>query len=101
MTDQFERLQQLMSGYFHQDWDIEGETDDAVVSAFRRTSTPEQVSATVGELDRLIQLCLIGQVEAEKILASLGCEYYYQADSLTGLEWLERVRSLLTDCQST
>ncbi|MBB3313473.1 hypothetical protein FHT78_005265 [Rhizobium sp. BK196] len=95
MTVRFEKLEQLMGGYFHQDWDTEGASDAEVISAFRRAEPVNQIEATIVEIDHLLWLFTRNPLKIEEHLAALGCEYYYQAHGLNGQEWLQRVRSLL------
>jgi hypothetical protein len=95
MTENFVHLEILLGGYFHQDWDVEGATDADVILAFRQAEAADQIEATIFEVNQVLQLCAGEPLKADEILAGLGCEYYYQADDLTGISWLERVRSLL------
>ena len=95
MTEKYKQLEQLIGGYFHQDWDIEGENDAEVVTAYLRAITPEKVIATIGEIDLLLEECRAVEGEPENSLRKLGCEYCYQADNLTGSEWLRHIRALL------
>ncbi|WP_147290474.1 contact-dependent growth inhibition system immunity protein [Pannonibacter phragmitetus] len=95
MTERFATLEQLLGGYFHQDWDIAGETDIDVILAFRQEESAGLVNDLMSEIDLLLQLNASDPSKIDDILASLGCEYYYQSAGLTGFSWLERVRSLL------
>lgn len=95
MTQSFVNLERLLAGYFHQDWDIEGETDADVILAFRQSEPADQIEATIFDANQVLQLCAGEPFKVDELLASLGCEYYYQADGLTGISWLERIRSLL------
>lgn len=95
MTENFANLGLLLGGYFHQDWDLEGTTDADVILAFRRVGSADQVEATVLDVDQAIQFCVAYPLKADETLARLGCEYYYQADGLTGAAWLQRLRTLL------
>lgn len=84
-----------MSGYFNQDWDITGPTDAEAILAFRRTEPSAQVEATILEVDQVLLSSGGDSSAVDELLTSLGCEYFYRADGLTGISWLERVRSLL------
>lgn len=95
MTERFKNLEQLLGGYFHQDWDMEGATDAEVIVAFRRAASVDQIEATIAEVDHILRRFSRDPLKIEELLAALGCEYYYQADGLTGQEWLQRVHSLL------
>lgn len=97
MSTSYKNLEQLMGGYFNQDWPIEGETDDAIIKLFLHDSSPERISGAINELDHLIAVSTDDDVELGKLLRNLGCDYYYPAFGLTGLEWLVRIRALLTE----
>lgn len=95
MNERFGQLKQLIGGYFHQDWDIEGGTDNEVVWAYKRAITPEQLVKTINELDELIKDCSNPSNDPDQLLNGLGCEYCYQSDGLTALKWIRRIRRLL------
>ena len=95
MTENFANFERLLGGYFHQDWDTAGATDADVILAFRRAEPTGQVAATAFEIGQVLQLYPGDPSKLDELLSRLGCEYYYQADGLTGIAWLERVRALL------
>ena len=95
MTERFKNLEQLLGGYFHQDWDMEGATDADVIVAFRRAASVDQIEATIAEVDHILRRFSGDSLKIEELLAALGCEYCYQADGPSGQEWLQRVHSLL------
>lgn len=95
MTYQYENLRQFFGGYFHEDWNVESNTDADVVALFVHDSSKETLDVVISELDELIRQCTRGKENAETILPELWCYYYYQADGLNGLEWLQSIRSLL------
>ncbi|MEW9524416.1 hypothetical protein MRBLRH8O_002238 [Agrobacterium radiobacter] len=55
MTKRSEKFEQLLGGYFHQDWDIEGEKDSDVIVAFRQAVPAVEIEATIAEVDRMLQ----------------------------------------------
>jgi hypothetical protein len=50
----FPELGSFMSGWFHQDFDIHGDTLEAVVAAFRAESGAELVAALVADIDAFL-----------------------------------------------
>ncbi|WP_160007344.1 contact-dependent growth inhibition system immunity protein [Rhizobium sp. 18055] len=97
MAKNFENLEHLLGGYFHQDWDVEGANDAEVISAFQRTEPVKRIEVTIAEIDHILQLFTGDASKIEELLTAWGCEYYYQTDGLSGQEWLQRVRSLLME----
>jgi len=55
VENSYPHLAELIGGWFHQDFDIEGETIEEIIGAFNRSSTPQQrlaVSADITEFLR-------------------------------------------------
>ncbi|GEM76667.1 contact-dependent growth inhibition system immunity protein [Vibrio sagamiensis] len=90
----FKCIRYFISGYFHQDWYIYGSTDKEIIKYFIQKESLVQVNTLVSELENLSALDIDNNL-AEKILIESGCGYYYQADSLSALEWLLNIKYLL------
>lgn len=88
-------MKQLFGGYFHQGWDIEGDTDADVVAAFASKLSQDQIKATIDELDDLMRRFPDNGLAIERSLKELRSEYYYQADGLSAMDWLSRIKHLL------
>ena len=95
MIMHFEQLQQLIGGYFHQDWDIEGQSDEEVVFAFVRDNTSETARHVIAEIDDI--LYGISGLDLDELLNYLGCEYSYQTDGKSAAQWLKRLRNVLAN----
>ncbi|WP_262420100.1 contact-dependent growth inhibition system immunity protein [Paraburkholderia sp. 31.1] len=48
----YENLYQLIGGRFHEDFDLFGNTIEELVLSFTCECTPEEINATVAEIDR-------------------------------------------------
>ncbi|HEY2024821.1 contact-dependent growth inhibition system immunity protein [Paraburkholderia sp.] len=48
----YENLYQLICGRFHEDFDLFGNTIEELVSSFTCECTPEEINATVAEIDQ-------------------------------------------------
>lgn len=92
---QFGHTQQLISGYFHQDWDIDGSTDEAVIAFFISNETCQHVYDVIADLEDFVAQCDAEKVSADSFLQENGCAYHYQADGLSGIAWLKRILSFL------
>jgi len=95
MNRVYPNLEQFLSGYFHQDWDIEGGNDSEVVSAYKSNESVENIQSVVMDLGKAIRICEQRDMNADQILQQLGCEYFYKNDGLSGLDWMRRVKALL------
>lgn len=85
-----ELVQLLLSGYFHQDWDLEAGDDLGVVRNFIEG---EGIIDLQPVLDAFDQVLLGDEAEASRFLTENRCEYYFAADGLTAKEWLKLLRS--------
>src|SRR3546814_15486393 len=82
MSD-FPALENFLSAYFHQDWRVEHDAPDAVVSSFLDGEDAEQVAAVRAELARLSAQDL-GDEALGNRMRVLGCEY---DPTLAGGSW--------------
>jgi CdiI immunity protein len=90
-------LYQLFAGYFHEDWQEEFETPDAVVRGFAGDAPASAVRAAISELDRLLGAGLDEPGLARLLADGLDCDYIPQSDGLTASAWLSRVQRILSD----
>lgn len=93
MSD-YPALENFLAAYFHQDWQAEHATPDAVVAYFRGSESPQQVAATGEEL-----AVLLASDEDDAALGrtarALGCEYDPTRDGGTWRGWLQGVQAAL------
>ena len=83
---------QLLSGYFHQDWDMEHRDADEVLAAAIAHAPADRLRAGVDELTELLGRGL-SEPELEKLLHSvLHLDYVPTADGLSYAQWLQQVR---------
>lgn len=87
-------LENFLSAYFHQDWQAEHDTPEAVVAYFTASESGEQVDAVRTQLGALLarnddEATLAGAVRG------LGSEYDYSADGTTCRAWLLDVMRIL------
>lgn len=47
-------LHDLMSSYFHQDYDLMGDSDNEILIAFVQTHSPEVIRQAVAEIDHVL-----------------------------------------------
>jgi hypothetical protein len=85
-------LTYLVKGYFHQDWDVEGESADAIVDKVIDQEVESVVADIKADLDSLAAESL-SEEALEQRLVDLGLDYYApDAEGLTYQQWLQRVR---------
>jgi len=81
----FESLAGFLSGYLHQDWDLDYTGAEEAVREFASTSTEDSVLKALGELTVLLASDR-SEYELEQYLKDASC-YYRPIDS-TIREWL-------------
>jgi hypothetical protein len=96
MTTDWHRhpLRLLMSGYFDEDWDLNGETAMEVLRSFREDEPEPVVQHAYDQVVELLSRNL-EEPELEAELERLGLGYYPPGDGLTHREWLEQVAEVL------
>ncbi|XWN32958.1 MAG: contact-dependent growth inhibition system immunity protein [Devosia sp.] len=92
----YELRYNFIGGYFHQDWTLNADTYVEVVEDFIADHDLEFIDVVVGQLREYIAEIELNSPSDEEIQEFLKCEYYFQADGLTGRRWLEDVLKILT-----
>ena len=55
-SSDYPELEALMSGWFHQDFDIEGDTVEAIIGAFNKSSTVKDRQLLVSDIRSFLQI---------------------------------------------
>lgn len=97
MKDHYDQLRQFFGSYFHQDWDIEGDTWEAIIKAYQGANDPRQQRFVSAQIDSLIKDFESGYVDSDTFLSDFYCEYNPAADGLSILEWLTKINATLKD----
>jgi hypothetical protein len=96
-NQKYEKLMQLLEGYFHQDWKHLYASPDDAIQAFRKEANADQLREVSAELNEAISV--VRTMDNNDALVflwkQLGCYYYPKADGTTVAEWLEHVRDQL------
>ena len=87
-------LENFLAAYFHQDWQAEHATPEAVVEYYRSSESPEQVAATHREIGHLIALGL-DEAALGARLRGLGCEFDPTRAGLGWRDWLATMQARL------
>lgn len=91
---QFEALRNFMSAYFHQDWMLNDETPDEVVSRFLAMQQPTrgELQALIAQIDAFISAHPDDTTIEQALEPVLGCYYLPSADQRPARAWLSEVR---------
>jgi hypothetical protein len=90
-----DQITNFLSGYFHEDWEVEAETDADVVALLQRSGIPSL--SVVALADELEAVATERESEAsdEWLLKAHGCYYQPSADGLSGSDWLRHLAALM------
>jgi CdiI immunity protein len=83
----------LVKGYFHEDWDLEGPTAQAILRKFAEKEPRDDV---IGARDAAAALLRATESERRRELDSLGLHYDPEFEGLTHTQWLELVFETLS-----
>lgn len=90
----FNNLVQFFGAYFHQDWDAEDPTPEAVILRFSKSNQPETVLKVIEELDDFLLLPL-DEEEIRQCLREKFLSCYLPTDGTSLRHWLMQVRASL------
>jgi len=90
MSD-YPALENFLSAYFHQDWQSEHDTADAVVAYFVDSEDDEQLAEVRADLARLAAQDL-DEIALANRLRALGSEYDPALDGRTWRDWFASLR---------
>lgn len=97
MNEDFSALQQLLSGYFNQDWAEDHDSSDEVISCFISEASNETFAQTKKELNELLLKNKTEQELQDFLFTDIGCGYYYPYKWINGKSWLEHIKSRLSE----
>ena len=87
-------LDNFLAAYFHQDWQAEQPTPEAMVDYYRSSESPAQVEATRREIERLLALEPDDAALGAR-LRGIGCEYDPTRGGGSWRDWLQAVHARL------
>jgi hypothetical protein len=86
-------LNQLIGGWFHQDFDVEGETIEDVVAAYKAATSPEEVRGVKAEIRRFVEQA------GDNIDDRFEMLFHHDSNppgwGLTTRAWLDRIHDAL------
>lgn len=93
MTD-YPALSNMMSSYFHQDYDLMGDSDAEILADFARTHSADEVRRAVAEIDRIMATPVEGLLQ--RYAEQTGpWDMAIGVDDISALEWLVMARGIL------
>ena len=89
--DKYSKLKNLFSCYFHQDMDLEYSDVESALKAYVMENSNDSISLALLGICELRKENYDEKYLNEFICRKLGSSYYYQADNMTGKQWLNYV----------
>lgn len=92
----FSELKSFLSGYFHQDWELDANNPDDIIIQFIKTNPPENIVRTIAtQIDLYLEKETDDPTTESKLLNELGCYYLPRADGISVRNWLTQVKNRL------
>ena len=88
-----QQLQHLAGAYFHQDYDLDSESPDSVVDAFREGEGDASAAELVSEIDRLLASRLAEREMLDLWVVAWGASYDPHDSGRDMRGWLTAVRN--------
>ncbi len=92
-------LSELMGGYFHQDYDYLGQTDEEILREYAVHQWPVDLAAAITELDAILQTPLVGILQRYDAQVG-GLHVMIGEDDASARDWLVKARAVLADAQA-
>jgi hypothetical protein len=94
--DIFAELRSFLSGYFHEDWELDSSEPDEVISQFLDSKpNPNYVAKIASQIEVYLSSESDEQILKNGLLKNFGCYYLPSADSLKTSYWLNHVANFL------
>lgn len=85
-------LQHFLGGYFHQDWLLEADEPNAMISLFLKSQPERTTTQHIAEqIRRFLNEYREDEVVERKLFEHLGCYYCPSADGLRATDWLAQL----------
>lgn len=92
---EYPHLAQLIGGWFHQDFDIEGGTLEAMIAAFKKVTTPADCAETRADIGRLLSR-YDDQALSQEFVRLFRPDVIVEGwDGMSTRQWLTRIDELL------
>ena len=92
-------LELLLSGYFHQDWDLDASSPAQIVARFATREPPTAVRNAIASIAAILSR-RDSEVAAEELLKEVSSQFSPEAFGLTPRAWLQEVRAQLEEFDS-
>jgi hypothetical protein len=94
----FDELKDFFSGYFHEDWVLEAEVPDQIISSYLACGrSSKDLRELAGQMLRFADAYSDDVALEQALFSELGCYYLPSVDKISAREWLQHVASILLE----
>lgn len=94
--DDFSELRSFLSGYFHQDWELDAsEPDEVVLQFIKRKPGSSKSDQIIEQIERYLDAEIDDEAVERDLFEEFGCYYLPSADGSNARDWLRHVADLL------
>jgi hypothetical protein len=95
-AEDYPRLDALLGGWFHQDFDIEGDSLEDIIAAYKAATPADERSGVKAEVARFLQQCDVNGTDvAEEIMTIFRPGVDPSAWAMSARQWLLRICDLV------
>jgi hypothetical protein len=96
-TSDLAELKSLLSGYFHEDWELEASEPDEVIFRFLESGpSASEIDRIVAQIRHYLGGGKDDTTVERGLLKDLGCYYLPSADGISASDWLRHVADRLS-----
>ena len=97
-TIEFSKLKDFFSAYFHEDWVLEAENPDQVVSNYLAFGwNAKELKELASQMARFTESISDDAALEQALFSELGCYYIPSVDKVSARAWLQHIASELRD----
>ena len=91
-------LKSFLSGYFHEDWELDALKADEVLSQFLNSSpSASEIDTIVAQIGCYLDSSKDDAAIERGLFLELGCHYLPGADGRSARDWMQHLASVLTN----
>jgi hypothetical protein len=91
-TSKLPQFTRLIEAFFHQDWDLDHESPDAVLAFYKEHSSEKDCLQLEKDLSWLIQNNDLKEADYQMMFDNLGLSYDYLTDWSSSKAWLAHMK---------
>lgn len=95
MNKEFLELKYWLTGYLHQDFDLEFDSVDDALIVYKTEESPEKIQNLKHDVSEILQSDRTEEELMDLLLTQLDSCYYYPSEWKSAKDWLRHVQEML------